>query len=203
MQTLSCMVSVQLRSVGGVCVASRPGDAPSSRGGAEPGRYGWISTLPPDWQHIGWAFRRGSAGPCFNMSSRSECSDIPALECVIGLEIHVTHFQRLVRELHSEHISPFKKRGLGRGGSSYTRRFLFLFFCFTPRGKCFACGQTDVRSREFVWLCWRLSTGTCTSPCTFALQWGSGECGGVVSQRGKSYFYKLECGRKEKIRAAS
>lgn len=53
---------------------------------------------------------QGRGGPCFNMSRRLECSDIPALECVIGPEIHVTHFQRLVRELHSEHISPFKQK---------------------------------------------------------------------------------------------
>lgn len=32
---------------------------------------------------------------------------------------------------------------------------------------------------------------------------GLRERGRVVSQRGKSYFYKLQCGRKEKIRAAS
>lgn len=41
------------------------------------------------------------------MSPRSEGFDIPRVECMIGLEIHVTHFQRLVRELHSDHISPF------------------------------------------------------------------------------------------------
>lgn len=95
---------------------------------------------------------QGRGGPCFNMSRRSECSDIPALECVIGLEIHVTHFQRLVRELHSEHISPLKKKKKNQGpkGSSYTRYFLFLFFCFTPRGKCFTCRQTDVCLHQFV-----------------------------------------------------
>lgn len=56
------MVSVQLPSVGGVCVASRAGDAPPSQGGAEPGRSGRISTLPPDWQRIGCVVGQSSAG---------------------------------------------------------------------------------------------------------------------------------------------
>lgn len=49
------------------------------------------------------------AGLCFNMRLRSEGLDIPRLECMIGpqTEIHVTDFQRLVRDLHSAHISPF------------------------------------------------------------------------------------------------
>ncbi len=43
------------------------------------------------------------------MRLRSEGLDIPRLECMIGpqTQIHVTDFQRLVRDLHSAHISPF------------------------------------------------------------------------------------------------
>lgn len=46
----------------------------------------------------GGAQSGAGGGLCFNMSLRSECSDIPSLECVIGPEIHVTHtFSAFVR----------------------------------------------------------------------------------------------------------
>ena len=49
---------------------------------------------------------------CPSMRLRSEGLGIPRLECMIGpqTEIHVTDFQRLVRELHSAHISSFYMR---------------------------------------------------------------------------------------------
>lgn len=84
----------------------------------------------------------GGEGPCFNMSPRSEGFDIPRLECMIGLEIHVTHFQRLVRELHSDHISPFF---FHRGRwDLVTQGAFFFFFFFNSEGECFTCRQTDV-----------------------------------------------------------
>lgn len=48
-------------------------------------------------------------GLCFNKRLSSEGLDFPLLECTIGpqTQVHVTDFQRLVRELHSAHISTF------------------------------------------------------------------------------------------------
>lgn len=86
------------------------------------------------------------AGLCFNMRLRSEGLDIPRLECMIGpqTQIHVTDFQRLVRELHSGHISPFYIRA--------NRIWLHKAFP-PPRGECFTCRQTDVCILAGVYVC--------------------------------------------------
>lgn len=109
----------------------------------------------------------GGAGPCFNMSPRSEGFDIPRLECMIGLEIHVTHFQRLVRELHSDHISPFFFTGADGIWLHKALSFSFLFF-FNSEGECFTCRQTDVCVSMYVCVGCRPPVRACVFMYVFA-----------------------------------
>lgn len=87
------------------------------------------------------------AGLCFNMRLRSKGLDIPRLECMIGpqTQIHVTDFQRLVRELHSAHISPFYIRA----------NQIWLHKAFPPpRGNVLHAGkQMCVRTGWFTCIC--------------------------------------------------
>lgn len=98
------------------------------------------------------------------MSPGSEGSDIPRLECMIGLEIHVTHFQRLVRELHSDHISPFFFTGAG--GIWLHKALSFLFFY--SRGNVLHAGkQMCVCACVYVCMRWLSSTSACVRACVF------------------------------------
>lgn len=83
------------------------------------------------------------------MRLRSKGLDIPRLECMIGpqTQIHVTDFQRLVRELHSAHISPFYIRA----------NRIWLHKAFPPlRGNVLHAGKQ---------MCVYVLAGFCVSVC--------------------------------------
>lgn len=69
---------------------------------------------------------------------RSWAFDVARLECVIDVEIHVTHFQHLISERHtasaSFHLQTGRSDPVARG-------------CSSSEGQCFTCRETDAWTR--------------------------------------------------------